>query len=93
MSDDFIAGGFPGGGRELGDAIDGPVAEFGEDICEIGEQIDVQAAAGLDEGGDGRDFGTGLLAAQMEPVFAPKASGRIAPSHQLLSISTAPSCK
>ena len=74
MSDDFIAGGFPGGGREFGDAIDGPVAEFGEDVTEIGVQIDVESAAGFDEGGDGGDFGTGLLAAQMQPVFAVMAS-------------------
>ncbi len=70
MSDNFLVGRLPDGGRELGDAIAGPVAEFGEDVTEIGVHIEVEPAAGFDEGGDGRDFGTGLLAAQMQPVFA-----------------------
>ena len=74
MSDDFFVGGLPGGGGEFGDAIDRPVAEFGQDVIKIGPQVDVQTTAGFDDGGDGRDFGTGLFAAQMQPVFAVMAS-------------------
>ena len=74
MSDDFCMSRLPSGWGEFGNAVNGPVTEFGEDIAEIGAQVDVQAAAGFDEGGDGGDFGTGLLAAQMQPVFAVMAS-------------------
>ena len=56
MSDDFFVRGFPHGGGQLGDAVDGPVAQFGQDVEEIGAQVDVQTAAGFHDGGDGRNF-------------------------------------
>jgi len=75
MSDDFFVGGLPGGGGQLGDAIDRPVAQSGQDVIKIGPQVDVQTAAGFHDGGDGRNFGTGGGAAQMDPVFAAQSQG------------------
>jgi len=52
MSDDFFVGGLPSGGGQLGDALDRPVAQFGQDVEEIGAQVDVQTTAGFHDGGE-----------------------------------------
>ena len=63
---------FPSGGRQFGHAVDRPCAELGEDVIEVGAQIDLQAAAGFDDGSNGGDLGSGLLAANVQPIFPAK---------------------
>jgi hypothetical protein len=36
----------PDGGSELGDAIDRPAAQFGQDVIKIGAQVDIQTKRG-----------------------------------------------
>ena len=60
----------PGSRGELGEAMDGRVGEAGEDSGQVIAHGDVDAAAGFDDGEDGGDFGSGLLAADVDPVFA-----------------------
>ena len=55
---------------QLGHAVAGPVAQFGQHVGQIGAQVDVQSAAGFDDGDNGCHFGTELRAAQMQPIFA-----------------------
>jgi len=61
---------FPGRGGQFGDPVDGPIAQLGQDVIEVLAQIDVHATAGLHDRGDGGDFRSGLLTAQVQPVFA-----------------------
>ena len=46
------------------------IGETGEDRRQVIAHGDVDAAAGFDDREDGGDFGSGLLAADMDPVFA-----------------------
>ncbi len=76
---------------EFGDAGDGPLAESGKDVSQVFAQGDVQSAAGFHDGHDGRQFGSRRLVPDVQPVLSAEATGRMAPSHQLLSISMRPS--
>ena len=60
----------PSSRRELGEAVDGHVGEAGEDSGQVIAHGNIDAAAGFDDGEDGGDFGSGLLAADVDPVFA-----------------------
>ena len=61
---------FPGRGRQFGDPVAGPNAQLGQDAIEVVAQINVQAAAGFDNRGDGGEFRSDLLTTNMQPVFA-----------------------
>jgi len=74
MSGLFLLGRFPSGGRQFGDSGDGPIAQLGQDVIEVLAQINVQATAGLHDRGDGGDFRSGLLTANVQPIFAVMAS-------------------
>jgi len=69
MSGWFLLSFLPSRGRQFRHAVDRPLAEFGEDVVEVLAQIDLQAAAGFHDGSNGGDFRSGLLAANMEPIF------------------------
>ena len=60
----------PGCRGELGKAVDGRVGETGEDCRQVIANGDIDAATGFDDREDGGDFGSGFLAADMDPVFA-----------------------
>jgi hypothetical protein len=62
-----LPGGFPAQRSQDGDLVDGP---GGQHVIEIIAQIDLKALAGLHDREDGSDFGTGLLAPDVQPVFA-----------------------
>ncbi len=62
--------GFPGGGGELGDASDRPIAQFGEDVAQVLPELDVQASAGFDDRDDGGNLWTCGFIADVKPVFA-----------------------
>ena len=70
-----LPGGFPIQWGESGDVVDWPRREFGQDVVEVFAQIDLEPFAGLHDGEDGRDFWTGFLASDMQPVFATKCQG------------------
>ena len=59
-----------GGGGELGESLYGGVGEAEWDSGQVVAHRDVDAAAGFDDGKDGGDFGSGLLAADVDPVFS-----------------------
>jgi hypothetical protein len=50
--------------------MDGSFGETGENRRQVFAHRDVHPSAGFDDGEDGGDFGPGLLAADMDPVFA-----------------------
>ena len=50
--------------------MDGSFGETGEDRRQVFAHGDVPTSAGFDDGEDGGDFGSGLLAADVDPVFA-----------------------
>jgi len=60
----------PCGRGEFGEVMHGRIGETGEDRRQVIAHGDVDAAAGFDDREDGGDFGSGLLAADMDPVFA-----------------------
>ena len=60
-----LPGGFPVQRGEGGDVVDGPGGELRQNVVEVFAQIDLEAFAGLHNGEDGRDFGTGFLASDM----------------------------
>ena len=70
MSGSFLLHRFPSRGCQFGDSGDGPIAQFGQDGIEVLAQVNVQATAGLHDRGDGGDFRSGLLTANVQPVFA-----------------------
>src|SRR6266850_4415309 len=70
-----LAGRFPVQRGEGGDVVDGPGGELRQDVVEVFTQIDLEAFAGLHDGEDGRDFGTGFLTADVQPVFATEREG------------------
>ena len=70
-----LPGGFPVQRGEGGDVVDGPGGELGQNVVEVFTQIDLEAFAGLHNGEDGRDFGTGCFAADVRPVFATESQG------------------
>ena len=65
-----LPGGFPVQRGEGGDVVDGPGGELRQNVVEVFAQIDLEAFAGLHDREDGRDFWTGFLASDMQPVFA-----------------------
>ena len=69
MSGFFLLRHFPDRGRQFGDPGDGPIAQLGQDVIKVLAQINVQATAGLHDRGDGGDFRSGLLTANVQPVF------------------------
>ena len=64
----FIQG--PCGRGELGEAVDGRIGEAGKYSSQVIAYGDVDAAASFNDGEDGGDLGSGLLAANVDPVFA-----------------------
>ena len=54
----------------MGQAMDRSFGETGEDGGQIFAHGDVTPSAGFDDREDGGDFGSGLLAADVDPVFA-----------------------
>ena len=70
-----LPGRFPVQRGEGGDVVDGPGGELRQDVVEVFTQIDLEAFAGLHDGEDGRDFGTGFLTADVQPVFATEREG------------------
>jgi len=50
--------------------MDGSFGETGENRRQVFAHRDVPASAGFDDGEDGSDFGSGLLTADVDPVFA-----------------------
>ena len=50
--------------------MNGSFGETGEDRRQVFAYGDVPPSAGFDDGEDGGDFGSGLLAADVDPVFA-----------------------
>src|ERR1700730_3387894 len=60
----------PCGRGELGEAMAGRVSEAGEDSGQVFAPGDVHPSAGFDDREDGGDFGSGLLTADVDPVFA-----------------------
>ena len=50
--------------------MDGSFGETGEDRRQVFTHGDVHPSAGFDDREDGSDFGSGLLAADVDPVFA-----------------------
>jgi hypothetical protein len=65
-----LLGSLQGGGCQLGDKGDGPLAEFGQYVPEVCSQIDAQPTASLHDRGDGDHFGAGLFAPNVQPVLA-----------------------
>ena len=65
-----LPGGFPAQRSQHGDLVDGPGGQLGQHVIEVIAQIDLKALAGLHDREDGSDFGTGLLAPDVQPVFA-----------------------
>ena len=59
----------------MGKAMDGSFGETGEDRGQVLAHRDVHPSAGFDDGEDGGDFGPGLLAADVNPVFATERYG------------------
>ena len=55
--------------------MDGSFGETGEDCRQVFAHGDVHAPASFDDREDGGDFGSGLLAADMDPVFAAERDG------------------
>ena len=76
-----LPGGFPVQRGEGGDVVDGPGGELRQNVVEVFAQIDLEAFAGLHNGEDGRDFGTGCFAADVQPVFATESQG----THRVLA--------
>ena len=76
-----LAGRFPVQWGKGGDVVDGPGGELRQDVVEVFAQIDLEALAGLHDGEDGRDFGTGFLTADVQPVFATERQG----THRILA--------
>ena len=60
----------PGGRGELGKAVHRRIGETGEDSGQVFAHGDVHPSAGFDNREDGGDFGSGLLTADVDPVFA-----------------------
>ena len=54
----------------MGQAMDRGFGETGEDGGQIFAHGEVTPSAGFDDREDGGDFGSGLLAADVDPVFA-----------------------
>ncbi len=50
--------------------MNGSFSKTGEDRRQVFAHGDVPASAGFDDGEDGGDFRSGLLAADVDPVFA-----------------------
>jgi hypothetical protein len=50
--------------------MNGGFGETGEDRSQVFAHGDVPTSAGFDDGEDGGDFRSGLLAADVDPVFA-----------------------
>ena len=57
------------GRSELGKAVHGRVGEAGEDGGQVIAYGDVDPSAGFDDGEHGGDFGSDLLAADVDPVI------------------------
>jgi len=70
-----LSGGFPVQRGEVGDVVDWPGRELRQDVVEVFAQINLEAFAGLHDGEDGCDFGTGSFAADVQPVFATERQG------------------
>jgi hypothetical protein len=64
--------------------MNGSFRKTGEDRRQVFAHGDVPASAGFDDGEDGGDFRSGLLAADVDPVFATDRYGRMEFSARLL---------
>jgi hypothetical protein len=59
----------PCGGREIGDLLNGPVGKSGQDLIQVVADRDSESAATFDHGEDRSHTRSGLLAADVDPVF------------------------
>ena len=55
--------------------MDRPAGKFGEDVAEIGADVEFEAATGFQDRHDCRHAGTGQFAADVQPVFAAQGHG------------------
>ena len=62
--------GGPCGRREIGDELDGHVCQSGQYFIQVVADRDAKAAAVLNHGEDRGHARSGLLAADMDPVFS-----------------------
>jgi hypothetical protein len=64
-----VSGG-PCVGCEIGDALHLCIGESGQDVSEVGAQRDLEPTAAFDHGEDRGPTRSGLLAADVDPVFS-----------------------
>src|ERR1035438_10711077 len=62
--------GAPCGRREIGDELDGHVCQSGQDLMKVFADRDAKPAAALNHGEDRGHTWSGLLAADVDPVFS-----------------------
>jgi len=67
----------PGGKGQFREALDERVGDAGEDSGKVISHGDVDAVASFDDGEDGDDFGSGLLALTWIQFFRPMAPWRM----------------
>ena len=60
----------PCGRCEIGELLDGPVGETGQDVSQIVAHLDLHASVAFDDGEDRGHTRCGLLTADMNPVFS-----------------------
>jgi hypothetical protein len=65
-----LVSGEPTGGRELGDPIDREVCQARQSRAKVVADGDLQPTTGFDDREDRGDAWSGILAAEVDPVFA-----------------------
>ena len=65
-----LVSGEPTGGRELSDPIDREVCQARQSRAKVVADGDLQPTTGFDDGEDRGDAWSGILAAEVDPVFA-----------------------
>jgi hypothetical protein len=60
----------PCGGCEISDLVNGPVGKSGQDLVQVVADRDPEAAAAFNHGEDRGHTRSGLLAADVDPVFS-----------------------
>ena len=74
----------PCGRCEIGDLLNGPVSKSGLDLVQVVADRHPELAAAFDHGEDRGHTRPDLLAADVDPVFRPKATPRMEFSARLL---------
>ena len=67
--------GCPGGGSEIGKALDGCVGKSGQDVGEVVADGDLEPSTAFHYGENRRHAGSGLFAADVDPVLSARRNG------------------